>query len=109
MGCQNWLQCAVEEGGEETRLPRKKRLVASLIDPLALPTWFVFFSCHVSIDLDLVHSFFPFFFSLIFPFIYLFFRTRQQGSVHFGVVFSWIIFYGVVEGGKDIVNAVPVL
>jgi hypothetical protein len=63
----------------------------------------------VSIDLDFVHSFFPLFFRFFsLSFIY-FLGARQQGSVYFGVVFSWIIFCGVVEGGKDIVNAVPVL
>jgi hypothetical protein len=68
------------------------------------------FLLQVSIDLDLVHSFFPLFFSLFFSLSFIYFLgARQQGSVHFGVVFSWIIFYGVVEGGKDIVNAVPVL
>jgi hypothetical protein len=51
----------------------------------------------------------PFFFAFFSVSFIYFLGARQQGSVHFGVVFSWIIFYGVVEGGKDIVNAVPVL
>jgi len=71
LGCQNWLQCAVGGGGEETRLPPKKRLVASLIWSSCSSNMVRVFLPQVSIDLDLVHSFFPFFVSLFFLF-YLF-------------------------------------